>query len=87
MKENEGEKSSIDPSTAPIDLAVAMESARELSPEMLSRSAEILNESLIEAQREEAMGVLLEEFNRRINEDYRRRLSEKEQGGGSPADA
>ena len=87
MKENEEEEDSFDSSPPPIDMAVAMESARELSPEMLSRSAEILNRSLTEAQREEAMGVLLEEFNQRINEDYRRRLSEDEQGGDRPADA
>ena len=87
MKESEEEENSFDPSPQPIDMAVALESARELSPEMLSRSAEILNESLTEAQREEAMGVLLGEFNRRMQEDYRRRLNEKEQGGNYQADA
>ncbi len=68
-------------------MAVAMEAARKLSPEMLSRSAEILNESLTEAQREGAMGELVEEFNRRIHEDYEHRLKEKAQGKDRPADA
>jgi hypothetical protein len=87
MKEDEEEQTPSDPSSRPIDMAVAMEAARGLSPELLGRAAEILTGPLPESQREEALGPLLEEFNRRVNEDYRRKLKDKARGSGRSADA
>lgn len=86
MKEDE-EQTPLDSSSPQIDMTVAMEVARELSPELLGRAADILTGPLLESQQEEALGPLLDEFNRRVNEAYRRKLKERAQGGNLPADA
>ena len=87
MKEDEDEQKPDDPELPPVDMAVAMEAARELSPELLNRSAEVLGGSLTGAQEEEAIEALLNEFNRRLNEDYRRRLNKKAEGSDRQDDA
>jgi hypothetical protein len=79
MKKNEKEQTPIEPE-APIDMVVAMDVARELSSEMLMKAGAILNGSLTEEQQEKEMEVLLEEFNRRGNENYRNKVKEKTEG-------
>jgi hypothetical protein len=85
VKEDE-KQTPFEASTSPIDMVVAMGAARELSPEMLIRSAEILNRPLNEAEREKEMEALLEQFNQRINRAYRRKLKDKAQGDIRSAD-
>jgi hypothetical protein len=56
--------------------SVAMEAARELSPEFLTRSIAIM-ERLPEEEQVQAIENLLEEMNFRINEIYQRKKQER----------
>jgi hypothetical protein len=68
----------------PIDMAVAMDAAREfLTPEKLAMIGETLDDSLTEAQREEIIDAILEEFNHGVNELYQSKLGEKIGGDDS----
>ena len=62
----------------PVDMAVAMDAAHEfLTLEMLAKLGEIFDASLPEAQQEQRIYALLEEFNCGLNELYRSKLKEK----------
>ncbi len=75
-EESEENQISNESSSEPIELA--METVRQLSPEIIDRAAKILDGSLTKAQQEQKMETLLEEFKVRVNEEYNRKLKEKD---------
>jgi len=56
---------------------LALETAREVSPELLDRVGEIMSEDLTEPEKEQKINDLLKEVNLRANEIYNRK---KQQG-------